>query len=95
MDLEVLPVPSEDRKDSDGNVVATGNPIAARAVTYREMPLRFALPDDPTERATGRLAGLLTLTLSPRGRSSAKLRTANGTISYRASAWEDYNPVTG
>lgn len=95
LDLEVLPVPSEDRKDSDGNVVATGNPIAARAVTYREMPLRFALPNDPTEGATGRLAGLLTLTLSPRGRSSAKLRTANGTISYRASAWEDYNPVTG
>ena len=95
LDLEVLPVPSEDRKDSDGNVVAMGNPIAARAVTYREMPLRFALPNDPTEGATGRLAGLLTLTLSPRGRSIAKLRTANGTISYRASAWKAYNPETG
>lgn len=99
--IVVEAVPGEDVKDADGNVTATGNPAAVRSVTYRDMPLAFALPGDPTEGAKGRLVGLLTLTLSPRGRLSAKVRPADGATasqrgaSYRSSSWASYDPQKG
>ena len=66
--------------------VETGG-VLAKMRTYSGIPVSEAAESSVFPEMTGRMFGLLTLTLPPSGRASAKLQTADKTYSYMASSW--------
>ena len=94
VELEVLAIPLDDKEEPSGSVPAVPNPSIARARTFWNLPV--IIPSEECDgEATGRLAGLLTLTIPSTGRLSAKYAEPTGATSYSANGWSSYDPATG
>ena len=94
LNVETIPTTEPASQDSAAGVVVP-NPAIAKARTFRNLPVAVPIDGD-VENATGRLVGLLTLTIPPTGRASAKFTdVSDSTTVFSSRGWTDYNPATG
>ena len=71
-----------------------GNPaVAVSSQTFSNVPVTNAV--EGIEGVSGRLSGLLTLTLTSKGKASAKFKANGKTYSYTASSWAEADSANG